>query len=88
MNEVICVDKSIERLRELARRIKEISSLPIQDTRRRQWQQLNDLHMVKPMVYTRDYPWDMVTIGNELATTLPDAFQAKLEFQMLCTLFM
>jgi hypothetical protein len=88
MNEVIRVNKSVERLRELALRIREISSLPIQGTRRGQWQQLNDLHMVKPMVYTRDYPWNMVTLGNELATTLPDAFHAKLEFQMLCTLFM
>lgn len=82
------MDKEVRRLRELALRVKEISTLPIQETRRRQWQSLNDLQMTKPMVYTRDYQWSMVTLGGELTTTTEDEFYQKLECQMLCTLFM
>ena len=81
------MNKDVVRLRELALRIKEISLLPIQETRRKQWQKMNDLQMEKPMVYTRDYPWEMVITGDELLTTIEDEFLRSLEFQMLCTLF-
>ncbi len=82
------MDKSVSRLIELAKRVKEISSLPIQETRRKQWQSLNDLRMIKPMAYARDYQWAMVTNGAELALTTQGAFYQKLEYQLLCTLFM
>lgn len=81
------MNKAIRRLRDLAFRVKEISALPVQETRRRQWQSLNDLKMVKPMVFTRDYPWEMVAKPGELVTTLEDEFLKNLEFQLLATLF-
>lgn len=81
------MDQTTQRLRDLARRVQEIAMLPIQETRRQQWRGLNDLKMVKPMVYTRDYVWDMVKIGDELQTTIEDEFYRGLEFQLLTTIF-
>lgn len=82
------MDKSVRRLRELALKVREIASLPIQVKRRNEWRSLNDLKMIKPMVYIRDYPWEMVTLGDELTTTLADEFSARMEFRLLCTLFL
>jgi hypothetical protein len=79
--------QDIARLRDLAAQVREIAALPVQEKRRRQWRALNDLNMIKPMVYTRDYQWPMVTADGEMTPAIADEFLQKLELQLMGTLF-
>ena len=81
------MNNSKKHLRELALRVQEISALPIQSKRYLQWKSLNDLKMIKPMIYTRDYSWDMVTNGDELTTLLEDDYYRELELRLLRIIF-
>jgi hypothetical protein len=77
----------VKRLRDLACQVREISALPVQEERRRLWRALNDLRMVKPMVYTRDYQWSMVTAGREMVPSIEDELLQQYELQLMGTLF-
>lgn len=77
----------VERLRALARQIKEIAELPVQQQNKRLWQKVNDLQMERPVLYTRDYPLHIMHHGDELVTTIKDPFLRSLEQDMLMRLY-
>lgn len=79
--------KDVERLRSLARQVKEIAELPIQQDNKRLWQRVNDLDMERPVVYTRDYPLHIMHYGDELVTQIEDPFLRSLEQDLLMRIY-
>ena len=68
------MQKEIVRLRELAKQIREIAELPIQENNRRLWTAVNDLHMIRPVIHVRDYPHYLIRYEDELTTTVEDEY--------------
>lgn len=77
----------VVRLRELAKYVREIAELPVQQTNKKLWQSVNDLKMIRPVVYVRDYPVYLIRYGDELTTTIEDPALKKLEFDMLLRIY-
>lgn len=80
-------NKSIGRLRELAKQVREIAELPVQQTNIRLWQAVNDLDMIRPVIYVRDYPNYLIQYNNELTTTIEDENLKKLEMDLLLRIY-
>lgn len=79
--------KHITRLRELAKQVKEIAELPIQQTNIKLWQSVNDLNMIRPVTYVRDYPLYLIKYKDELTTSIEDEALRKLEMDMLLRIY-
>ena len=58
--------KDIAILRELAKKILEIGSLPIQQEKINMWKRLNSLKMLRPMVLIYSFPWHEIEESGEL----------------------
>jgi len=80
-------NKDVARLRELAKQVREIAELPIQQTNKKLWQAVNDRKMIRPTVFVRDYPIYMIKYKDELTTTITDPFLKKLEADMLLRIY-
>ncbi len=65
-------DKRI--LRELAKKVAEISALPVHKEKARMWNTLNRLGSVKPMVWMNEIPWHEMNVGQELVLMCSDEF--------------
>lgn len=59
-------------LRELAARVAEIASLPIQEEKRRLWRELNGLRMERPMVMVDQVCWNELQQTGELTLVCDD----------------
>ncbi|MCM8768162.1 MAG: hypothetical protein NC911_00530 [Candidatus Omnitrophica bacterium] len=57
-------DKKI--IRDLAKQVKEIASLPIQEEKRRLWRKLNRLEAERPMVLIAQVCWNEMNVNEEL----------------------
>jgi hypothetical protein len=79
--------KHINRLRELARQVKEIAELPIQQTNIKLWQGVNDLNSTRPVVHTRDYPIYLIEYGDELTPTIEDETLQRFEMDLLLRIY-
>ena len=79
--------KDVARLRELARQIREIAELPIQENNRKLWTAVNDLRMIRPVIHVRDYPRYLIEYEDELTTTIEDEFLKKIELDLLVRLY-
>lgn len=79
--------KEIVRLRELAKQIREIAELPVQQNNRKLWTAVNDLQMIRPLIHVRDYPHYLIEYGDELATTIEDEFLKKIEKDLLVRIY-
>ena len=77
----------IIRLRELAKQVKEIAEMPIQESNKKLWTAVNDLHMIRPIIHVRDYPIYMIKYQDELTTTIEDEFLKKIELDLLVRLY-
>ncbi len=80
-------NKDIYRIRELARQVREIAELPVQQTNIKLWQSVNDLNMIRPVIYVRDYPLYLIRYEDELTTTLEDPELKKLELDLLLRIY-
>lgn len=79
--------KEIARLQELAKEIREIAELPIQEHNRKLWTAVNDLHMIRPVIHVMDYPYYLIRYGDELTTTIEDEFLKKIEMDLLVRIY-
>jgi hypothetical protein len=79
--------KERERLRELARRVLEISKRDEQAQNRKLWEAVNDLKMVRPVVHVRDLPLHLLEYEDELTPTIEDEFLRSLEMDMLLRIY-
>jgi len=79
--------KDVARLQELAKQIREIAELPIQETHRRLWTSVNDLQMIRPVIHVRDYPYYLIQNKDELTTLIEDDFLKKIELDLLVRLY-
>ena len=70
-------DKQI--LRELGKRVAEISALPEQQQTIRLWKQLNGLKPVRPMVMIDQIPWHEMNVDDELTLQTVDPASQTLE---------
>jgi len=84
---MILNNKDITRLRELAKQVREIAELPIQQKNKALWQAVNDRKMIRPTVFVRDYPIYMINYNNELTTTIEDEFLQKIEADLLLMIY-
>lgn len=80
-------NKDVARLRELAKQVREIAELPIQQTNIKLWQAVNDLNMIRPVIYARDYPLYLIRYGDELNTIIEDPELNKLELDLLLRIY-
>lgn len=79
--------KETARLQELAKQIREIAELPIQENNRKLWTAVNDLRMIRPVIHVRDYPHYLIRYGDELTTTIEDEFLKKIELDLLIRIY-
>lgn len=79
--------KDMMRLQELAKQIREIAELPIQEHNKRLWTAVNDLQMIRPVIHVRDYPLYLLQYGDELTTTIEDEFLKKIEQGLLLRIY-
>ena len=62
--------REIARVQGLAKQVREIAELPIQEKNRKLWTAVNDLRMIRPVIHVRDYPHYLIRYGDELETTV------------------
>jgi hypothetical protein len=79
--------REIVKLQELAKEIREIAELPIQENNRKLWTAVNDLRMIRPVIHVRDYPYYLIRYGDELTTTIGDEFLKKIEMDLLVRIY-
>jgi len=60
-------------IRELARQVAEIASLPVQEEKRRLWRKLNGLKPERPMVMIDQVCWNEMNINDELTLLCSDS---------------
>jgi len=78
--------KDVETVRSLAERLAEVAALPIQETNRRMWRDLNSLRPVRPMVWINELPWSELAPDIPLACT--DEFCRRHEAALRRTLYL
>lgn len=74
-------------VRELARQVMEIASLPVQDDKRAMWTKLNRLEAVRPMVWINEIPWGEMQ-DEELRCQAEDTFCRGVESRLRTTLYL
>jgi len=79
--------KDVTRLRELAKKVREISELPIQQYNKKLWTAVNDLRMIRPVVHTRDYPLFLLEYEDELTPIISDPFLKRIETNLLLRIY-
>ena len=80
-------EKDREIVRELARQVMEIASLPVQDEKRAMWTKLNRLEEVRPMVWINEIPWGEIQ-NEELRCQTEDEFCRGVESHLRTTLYL
>lgn len=71
-----------EILRELAKKVAEIASLPIQKQKAEMWKRLNRLEQVKPMIWINEIPWHEMDVNNELKLQTENEFCRYHEWEL------
>ena len=79
--------QDITRLRELAKKYKEISSLDEQKQKQKLWYSLNNRTPIRPAVILGDIPWHKMNVNDELTLTCEDPFARQLENQIRQTIY-
>ncbi len=79
--------KDIETIRELAKKVAEIASLPVQEEKRNLWKALNGLKPVRPMVMMDQLPWHEMNVDDELTLQCEDCTARELEQELRRTLY-
>jgi hypothetical protein len=74
-------DKCI--LRELARKVAEIASLPVHEEKRKMWCRLNRLQDVKPMIWINEVCWNEMNVDDELTLKTSTDFCRDIETKLL-----
>ena len=65
-------EQDVTIIRELAARVAEIASLPVQEEKRELWRRLNSLEPARPMVMIDQVCWNEMHISNELTLQCVD----------------
>ncbi len=82
------MNKELQRVRSLARQVKEISQLDVQRENIRLWKGRNDCEMILPAVLTRDTKKFLLSQGTkELDNQCEDPFYKSIESDLLRTLY-
>jgi len=74
-------------LRDLARQIAEIASLPVHGQKAELWRKLNDLEPVRPMVWINEEPWHEMDVDDELTPRCQDTWARSVEEPLRRTLY-
>ncbi len=69
-------------IRELAKQYMEYASLPIQEETIRNWRKLNDLEVVRPMLWHNELPWHEMNLGDELTLKTSSDFTRRIENEL------
>lgn len=80
-------EKDVQRLRELGRRLAAIADDPVQKRNQMLWQRVNDLHQLRPVLYTRDTPVYVLNVNDELTTQIEDPFLQDVELSILLKIY-
>ena len=76
-------------VRELAKKVMEIASLPVQDRKRAMWKKLNRLEQVRPMVWINEIPWwEFQDDEEELKCLCEDEFCRDVEGRLRTTIYL
>jgi len=78
-------DKDI--IQELAARVADIATLPVQEEKRSLWRKLNACEPERPMVMIDQIPWNEININDELVLHCVDAECREYEQKLRHTLF-
>lgn len=79
--------KEIEVLRDLAKRVYELSQQPENEEKRRDWIALNDLHPNRPMIIMDQLPWSEINFDGSLTCVTEDKYWQRHESNLRKTLF-
>jgi hypothetical protein len=79
--------KDVDIIRELAARVAEIASLPVQEEKRELWRRLNALEAVRPMVMIDQVCWNEMNVDDELTHSCDDRECRAYEGRLRRTLF-
>ena len=80
-------EKDKEILRELAKKVAEISALPIQEKTLEEWKKLNSLKPERPMYMIDQLPWGELIRGGEMNLVCEDPITRHFEWQLRETLY-
>lgn len=75
-------------LRELAKQVAEIASLPVQQETINLWKALNGLKPIRPMVMIDQIPWHEMDVNDELTLKTEDGFCRGFEGHLRRTLYL
>lgn len=73
------INKDYSVLRELAKEVAEVASLPIHKRKIDMWKRLNSLKKVRPLIWINEIPWHEMDINNELKNQCEDDFCRQYE---------
>jgi len=80
-------NSDITRIRELAKKVRAIAELDIQNENRKIWEAVNDLRMIRPAIHTRDLQVVVINKDNALTPGSADPFLAAIEQELLLRLY-
>jgi hypothetical protein len=84
---ILLENKNYARLRDLGKQVAEIAALPVQQRNKKLWTAVNDLKVIRPVVYVRDYPLYLLQYNDELVTTIEDPFLKEIEQALLLRIY-
>lgn len=74
-------------LRQLATRIAEIASLPVQEEKKKLWKKLNSLEPVRPLIWMDEVCWHEMGVDGELELRTSNDFSRRIEASLRQTLY-
>jgi len=78
-------DKTI--LRDLANKIADIASLPVQEEKKQMWKKLNSLKSVRPLIWMDEICWHEMDVNGELDLATSTEFSRRIEASLRQTLY-
>ena len=79
--------EDIRILRDLASKIAEIASLPVQEEKKQLWKKLNSLKRVRPLIWMDEICWHEMAVDGELDLTTSSDFSRRIEASLRQTLY-
>lgn len=74
--------EDINIIRELALQYMEYAVWPIQMETARKWERLNDLEIVRPMLWHNELPWHEINVNDELTIKTSSPFTRRIEVEL------
>ncbi|WP_010253840.1 hypothetical protein [Treponema primitia] len=76
------MNREYAHLKELGKKLSEITNLPVQEEKKKLWIANNDLKPIRPMVYMDQLPWHEINTSDEMKLLCENEFLRSVEYSI------